>query len=99
METEISKLKIDNKLDILIAIDLLWCKLFDGWTCEKCGIVQGESRKGWNKYYCEHITKSIDRKLFPIKKRLTREVLINLGCKEKDKILSKLEDDEVKNGK
>lgn len=80
-ETEVSMPKINNKLDILIAIDILWCKLFDGWACEKCGIIQGEPRKGFEKYYCKHLELPLDIFLKPVKKRIMKEIGIDLKNK------------------
>lgn len=77
METEINKLKINNKLDIMIAIELLWVKLFDGWSCEKCNHIQGSPKKGVERYYCKHIP-NLDNKLKPISKRITQEILTGI---------------------
>ena len=81
IETEVSMPKIHNKLDILIAIDILWCKLFDGWACEKCGIIQGEPRKGWDKYYCKHLELPLHTFLKPIEKRIMKDIGIDLKQK------------------
>jgi hypothetical protein len=80
METEITKLKIDTKLDKMIVIELLWVQLFDGWACDKCGIIQGESRKGFKKYYCEHLPR-LDRKLNHIRKRIAQEIAFDVKQK------------------
>ncbi len=68
--------KTNNKLDVMIAISLLYCKLWDNWKCDKCGITQGTPLKGYKKYYCEHIGNKVDRFLNPISKRITQEILV-----------------------
>lgn len=72
--TELSKLKLDNKLDILLAISILECRLHDGWACDKCGIIQGEPRKGFKKYYCKCIGDKIDRRLLKYNKKIAQDV-------------------------
>lgn len=36
-----------------------------GTTCKKCGIKQGVPYKGFQIYYCKHVSDRIDRKLRP----------------------------------
>ena len=74
-DTELSKPKIDRKTDILIGISLLLYSLHDGWSCPKCGIIQGEPRKGWERYYCKHVGGKIDRQLMNYSKKITGEMI------------------------
>ena len=86
-QTEITRFKIENKLDKMIAIEILYSELFDGWACEVCGIILGEERKGVKKYYCEHLTKKVDKLFNPINKKITREAMFSTlqdGKGEKD---------------
>ncbi len=49
------KKKTDRKSDILFTMSLLYYSFNDGKKCKKCGIVQGDSYKGWKRYYCKHL--------------------------------------------
>lgn len=73
-QRHLDKNNLDNELDNLIVKWLIIAKNYDGKTCKKCGSLQGSRFRGVDKYYCEHITKLIDKKLKKEKEKITMEI-------------------------
>ena len=59
----LSRVRIEEELDRIIHLHLKLTIESNGEICKKCGIIQGESFKGFSHYYCEHLTKEIDKRL------------------------------------
>ena len=57
------RIRIENELDNIIITHLKLTNESSGIICKKCGIIQGKSFKGFNRYYCRHLTKKIDNEL------------------------------------
>ena len=69
------KILINNDLDKLIQAMSIYYTKFNKKKCSKCGIVQGIKHKGFSKYYCEHITKKVDRHFLKIKLKLFQDIM------------------------
>jgi len=65
-----------NELDNLIIKELKFSLEYDGLTCKKCGSVQGTAQKGVKKYYCEHISARIDKKLKKESEEITQRAFL-----------------------
>lgn len=69
---------INKELDSLIFEELIHYKNNIGKKCNICGIVQGNPYYGWNKYFCIHIEKEIDKKVKEEKEKITKEAIQGL---------------------
>lgn len=69
------KEKWNRKCDALIQIQLLMCIIYDGTKCKICGVIQGEPKKGFEKYYCEHLTKNLDRRFLKERKMIANKMM------------------------
>lgn len=83
------KKTINSKLDALLQIQLLLHFIYNGTKCDKCGVIQGEPKKGFNNYYCEHFSKRIGRRFSKENKMITNR----LFSTEIPKILDKLKNE------
>lgn len=54
---------MNTHLDRCIAVYLAALKLHDGLKCKKCGWIQGSAKKGFEYYYCKHLTDKTERYL------------------------------------
>lgn len=54
---------IKDDLRDLVYENLEVLSKYEGKECSRCGLVQGQPHKGWRKFYCNHITKAVDRKM------------------------------------
>ena len=45
------------------------------YNCPECEIIQGEPRKGFERYYCKHIGDKIHRQLSNYSKKITEDVI------------------------
>lgn len=75
------RIGIDNELDNIILRHLKLTYESNGIVCKKCGIIQGEPFKGFSKYYCEHLTKRIDKKVKKENKLVAIRVM-DLMCQD-----------------
>lgn len=64
---------INTEIDKIIDESLILFKSQDGQKCLKCGVIQGNSSKGFTKYYCKHLTFKIDGKLKEKKRKITNK--------------------------
>ena len=69
--------KMKNKRILLLWIELALLKLYEGFKCEKCNVVQGKpnDKLGIRKFYCSHISNRVSRKLSKEKTMLYVECL------------------------
>lgn len=72
-DKELRGLRFQTKMDVLIALELLLCKLHDGWACKTCKMIQGEENKGIKKYYCQHVEAKITNELKDYSEKVTLE--------------------------
>jgi len=67
---------LNKELDKLFVTSLLLFKKFDGIICPICKIKQGSSFKGWNKYYCIHTEKKINKEIKEKQKKITDKIFL-----------------------
>ena len=67
--------RIEEELDKLIVSHIKLTVEHEGKICKTCGIIQGKTSKGFEKYYCEHLTKKIDKKLKKENKLITMKII------------------------
>ena len=70
------KNEINEELDNLFLLSLYHFLKFDGQICPICKIKQGSKYKGWNKYYCSHIEKEVNKKIKEKQKKITDKIFI-----------------------
>ena len=75
------KVRLKQELDELVITNLRLTENEEGNKCKVCGITQGQPLKGFEKYYCQHLTDRIDRKLKKQKEEVTLKIL-DLTSKE-----------------
>ena len=71
----LKRIRIDEELDKVIIKHMKLTYGSNGTICNKCGIIQGESLKGFKRYYCDHLTKKIDKKLKKENKLIAMKVM------------------------
>jgi len=71
----LKKLDSERDLDNLITNRFKMIISHDGEKCVKCGVVQGKPLKGFRKYYCEHLSNKIDKKLKKEKEKITGRII------------------------
>ncbi len=59
----LKKLELNELLDNIFYTSLLLFKRHDGEICKVCKIKQGSNHKGWEKYYCKHTEKEVNKLL------------------------------------
>lgn len=62
-------------MDKLVRDSIIFTRSFDGKKCKICGFVQGFPHRGFDRYYCKHITKRVDDYLKEEKERITHKLL------------------------
>ena len=83
------KKEINNKMDALLQIELLLYFIYNGSKCDKCGVIQGEPKKGFKSYYCEHFSRKIGSRFNKENKMIAERFFST----EIPKILDKLKKD------
>jgi len=71
----LKRLDSERDLDNLISNRFKMIFSHDGEKCVKCGVVQGKPLKGFRKYYCEHLSKKVDKKLKKEKEKITGRII------------------------
>lgn len=67
----------EEELNTLIVLKMELHHTYDGTACKTCGVVQGTPHKGWNRYYCKHLTDKIDRAFKESSEEITMKFLKN----------------------
>lgn len=70
------KNEINNELDNIFIISLFLYNKHNGEKCSSCGIIQGKPHKGWERYYCEHLEREINKKLKEKKEKITKKIFL-----------------------
>lgn len=83
---EACQIRIYLEIDNLIAYYFNQLSKYEGQVCKKCGIIQGQSLKGFKQYYCEHITNKIERKQKDKKKIISIKMLDLIKSANKESI-------------
>ena len=73
--TYLEKKRIEESIDLLRQDHAILTLKSKGTKCSKCGILQGSKYKGFDPYYCNHLSHSIDKKLRVKNKKVLRELL------------------------
>ena len=77
---ELNALKYLEKRELLEELDysnikyLLLTTKYEGYICKVCGIIQGKPNKGFQRYFCKHITKLIDNKMKKENKKIIEKI-------------------------
>lgn len=71
------KWKIEKEMNKLIIDMLIEYNRYNGKICKKCGVVHGKPLKGFKKYYCEHLTKKIDRQFRKENEKISNKIVSN----------------------
>ena len=71
----LNKVKLEAEMDDLFFdyVDLL--SRCETQKCKVCGVIPGMPLKGFDKYYCDHIHRRIDRKLKRKQKGLSNKMV------------------------
>lgn len=69
------KVRLQQELDELVITNLRLTEGEEGNKCKVCDITQGQPLKGFEKYYCQHVTDRIGRKLKKEKEEVTLKIL------------------------
>jgi len=75
----IIKKDINWKLDSIIEKHKELSRSSDGMICQKCGVKQGSPMNGFARFYCEHLTQSIDELLKKYKQSVARDILLAIS--------------------
>jgi len=73
--TYLKNVRLKEELDKLTIAQINLATEHDGKFCKICNIIQGQSHNGFEKYYCEHLTKKIHRVLKKEKKEFSMKLI------------------------
>lgn len=74
----LDRLKVEQDLNNVIKEHFFMLSEHENQVCKKCGVIQGRPNKGFNKYYCRHLTEKIDNKLKKEKERICENLIHSL---------------------
>lgn len=83
--------ELERELDSSNILYLWVSALFKDIKCPICGVIQGKPYKGFQRFFCKHITKRIDDFMKPINKKLVQDILKNVVV-DREEELKKLKD-------
>ena len=69
------RIKVQEELDKLVITHIQLTEKEYGNICGVCSIIQGKPLNGFEKYYCQHLTDRIDRKLKKEKENISIKIL------------------------
>jgi hypothetical protein len=75
----LKKVRIEEELDKNVLKHMELTIKHNGKKCNICGVIQGKSNKGFKRFYCEHLTKKIDKKIKKQNERVCLKVM-DLMC-------------------
>ena len=74
----LDRLKVEYDLNNIIKEHFSILSENEDKVCKRCGVIQGKPNKGFDKYYCRHLTKKIDNKLKKEKEEICENLIHSL---------------------
>lgn len=69
----VKKRDFEEGADCLFAKRIVIAIKHNGEECKKCGHVQGESKRGFDNYYCKHLRSKITNDLKKEKRKINKD--------------------------